>query len=133
MISTAKGPEQMSPAYPAGNQAIPNHQDYPPRADAQRLSDNVKRDQHESFHDAAILRALGVVIKRDEQNVAQPVASELVSVCAWCDWDKSQTRALLAQGKRVTHGICPAHAQRQIERARALNRQAAGGLREEAA
>lgn len=80
--------------------------------------------------DAAILRALGLVLQRDAQNVAtiEPAApeGELVSVCAWCDWDKVQTRALLAQGKRVTHGICAFHTEQQLERARELNRQAAG-------
>lgn len=74
-----------------------------------------------TLSDGSILRTLGVVLERDEQNVARPVAAELVSVCAWCDFDHVQTRALLAQGKRVTHGICPAHAAQQIERARELN------------
>lgn len=75
-----------------------------------------------TLSDGSILRSLGVALQRDEFGVARPVASsEVVSVCAWCDWDKSQTRALLAQGKRVTHGICPAHSAQQIERARELN------------
>lgn len=82
--------------------------------------------------DGSILRALGVVIERDEAGVARlvdsraPIADgQLVSVCAWCDFDKTQTRALLAQGKRVTHGICPAHSRQQIERAKQLNLQKA--------
>ena len=49
------------------------------------------------------------------------IPKETVSLCAWCDFDKVQTRAVLAQGKRVSHTICPAHAEQQLARARAAS------------
>lgn len=76
--------------------------------------------------DGSILRALGVALERDEAQVARPV--ELVHVCAWCDFDKSQTRALVAQGKKVSHTICAAHKAEQMQRIAELNRQADGGV-----
>lgn len=93
--------------------------------------------------DGSILRALGVQLERDEANVARPVAHHggtedterkpLVQVCAWCDPAQIQSRALLAQGKRVSHTCCPFHLEQQLARARELNRQAAGGVQKEAA
>jgi len=69
--------------------------------------------------DGSILRSLGVALQRDEQGVASPA----VTVCAWCDFDQVQTRALAAQGKRVSHTICAVHRDQQLARARELNRQ----------
>lgn len=71
--------------------------------------------------DGSVLRSLGLTLERDEAHVARPVSVEVVSICAWCDTDKIQTRALLAQGKRVSHTCCQFHMQQQIERARFLN------------
>ncbi len=71
--------------------------------------------------DASILRGLGLRLERDDQNVAQPVALETVSVCAWCDWQKIETRALMAQGKRVSHTCCAEHTRELLARARELN------------
>lgn len=47
----------------------------------------------------------------------------VVVVCAWCDPQQIEARLIRAQGKRVTHTICPAHAAQQLERARELNAQ----------
>ena len=69
--------------------------------------------------DGSILRALGVALERDAAQVARPV--EIVHVCAWCDADKSQTRALRAQGKQVSHTCCAAHRDELLARARELN------------
>lgn len=82
--------------------------------------------------DGSILRALGVALERDEQNVAQPVAARedarpTVQICAWCDPDQVEARALMAQGKRVSHTCCNFHTEQQLARAREMNRQAAGG------
>jgi len=91
--------------------------------------------------DGSILRALGVEIARDEQRVARPIPAgghrpplqETVHICAWCDWDKTQTRALLALGRRVSHTICREHGAQQLERARELNQAETQKLRREAA
>lgn len=67
-------------------------------------------------------------------SASNPVPA-LVHLCAWCDFDKVQTRALVAQGKKVSHTICPTHREQQLARARQLNeqrRQAAGGIKEAA-
>lgn len=79
-----------------------------------------------TLSDGSILRALGITLQRDEHNVARPVADSqgpsgqgLVSVCAWCDWDKSQTRALHNLGKLVSHSICERHKQLMLDRIRA--------------
>lgn len=53
----------------------------------------------------------------------QDLGDEPVVICAWCDPDQVQARALRAQGKRVSHTICPAHAVQQLARARELNRE----------
>lgn len=45
----------------------------------------------------------------------------VVVVCAWCDPQQIEARLLRAQGKRVTHTICPSHAAQQMARARELN------------
>lgn len=41
----------------------------------------------------------------------------LVTVCAWCPDSAEQTAAARAQGREVTHGICPS-CQAKMESAR---------------
>jgi hypothetical protein len=64
----------------------------------------------------SILRQLGIALERDEHNTAT------VHVCAWCDEDKTQTAALLAAGRRVSHTCCPDHSRQMMDRARELNK-----------
>jgi hypothetical protein len=69
--------------------------------------------------DAEILNAAGIEIVRTADGFATP--APLVHICAWCDADKVQTRALRAQGKRVSHTCCPEHTRQMLDRARELN------------
>lgn len=38
-------------------------------------------------------------------------SGHIVTVCAWCDVDRVDTQALVAQGHEVTHGLCARHAE----------------------
>ena len=64
------------------------------------------KSQPAHFHElssASIVRAevLGVVItvRKGEQ----------LSICAWCDPNRTLAQKLTAAGYRLTHGICPKH------------------------
>lgn len=56
--------------------------------------------------DGRLLHHLGIMLQRDEHNVATPAPSTLTPVCAWCDQDAGIKRA---REENITHGICARH------------------------
>ena len=40
---------------------------------------------------------------------AKAPAGSLLTICAWCDPEKTLAQSLIAQGYRLTHGVCEKH------------------------
>jgi hypothetical protein len=51
---------------------------------------------------------------RTENFTALPAGTTL-TVCAWCDPDKRETKKLIAAGYKTSHGICEHHAAEQLK------------------
>ena len=70
---------------------------------AERAKGNVYDRQLAS--DGRILHHLGIMLKRDEHNVATPKPIA-VRVCAWCGCDMGTVEVSPAMDATITHGVC---------------------------
>ena len=56
----------------------------------------------------------------DDQNLESTIvlsedpSEKMVSICAWCDKDKSVTDHYNTKGYTVSHGLCPACLEEQL-------------------
>lgn len=73
--------------------------------------------------DGRLLHHLGIMLQRDEHNVASPAVAAPTAVCAWCASEAGV--AIDPKGPLVSHGICTRHLAQMKSDLESQRRQAA--------